>query len=244
MVWTLLVLLISVSLLLAWLFRRLAPTSGWALAGVTLIGAFLPSYIPTASAWLLSPSGHFLIWSGLDKESHPYASRFVEAFLIAAIPEEVYKFALLLALCKVAKRIHSVRDGIFLGAMLGIGHALGENCQDLKEGVRVALISGGMKLIYLAALGVIMGYFLGRAQNEEGPGRRLLMPALLVPLVLHGLFDFGYFVGELTEQYTDDNTPVPVLLGIGLMFVVWLVPILWSWRLVRKNAVQKAVAVT
>ena len=111
-----------------------------------------------------------------------------EAFLSAAIPEELAKFVVLVFFVLNHQDAKGPRDAILTGGFVGLGFATIENFLYVT-GTHEWLVTGAVRAAISVpghvSWGLIMGYFIVRHARGEGS----LLPALAVPVLLHGLFD-------------------------------------------------------
>lgn len=137
---------------------------------------------------------------GLVEGSVSYA--LFNAFLVAALCEEICKFVLL--------RIGSWRnrnfdyrfDGIVYGVSVAVGFALLENILYVMDGgLYVALMRGVLAVPLHAFCGVFMGIHYGAAKRYSIEGQhskslRSTFLALFVPFMIHGIYDSLAFMGS------------------------------------------------
>lgn len=129
----------------------------------------------------------------LDRNG-PVAEAGFTAVLIAAIPEEAVKFFVLVSLAEKHVDVRRLQDLPILGLAVSLGFATLEN-------FFYVISSGGWQMV--AALraitavpghgidGLAMGALLIRARLSERPEDLRL--ALIVPILLHALYDFPLF---------------------------------------------------
>lgn len=81
-----------------------------------------------------------------------------------------------------------------------------------------------------------MGHGMALARFGSVSWHHSILPALCLPILLHGLYDFGYFAGELAEPYlkTERMPPLPVTALMAEMLLIWGLTIVWAWFIVRK----------
>ena len=130
----------------------------------------------------------------------PYA--FTMAFVVAALCEEICKFLFL--------RFGSWRnpnfgyrfDGIVYGVSVAVGFAVLENIMYVSMGgLQVALMRGVMAVPLHAFCGVFMGVFYGAAKKARVDGKNSFtfsVLALVVPIIIHGIYDTLAFLGNST----------------------------------------------
>lgn len=109
-------------------------------------------------------------------------------------------------------------DGIVYGTMVGLGFATLENLLYVFElqSVTTAIMRGILSVPLHCTCGIFMGYYYGVARGQEARGkagearlaRRL---SLLVPWVIHGLYDYSL----------DTESSVMLVFGLALTVAVF-----------------------
>lgn len=136
--------------------------------------------------------------------SNPLALAGARAFLLAAIPEEAFKLAVLLLYCRRHKAFDEPMDGLVYGVTASLGFAALENLLYVAGGgdgwPGIALIRALSAVPGHAMLGAIMGFYVARAHFEPRRAGTMIAAALLVPILLHGLYDFGLIASTLTDN--------------------------------------------
>ena len=119
-------------------------------------------------------------------------------------------------------------DGIVYAVIVSLGFATLENILYVMNymSLQVALVRGILSVPLHCTCGVFMGYFYGMARNHNAHGEhsrsvleRLL--ALIVPLFIHGLYDFALSV---------DSNAIS-LAGLGftvIIFILSCMQVRWS----------------
>ncbi len=162
---------------------------------------------------------------------------FVAAFFGAAIPEEVFKLLVLWGYSMRRVEFDEPMDGIVYGATASLGFATLENVIYVSgEGGSVAILRAFTAVPGHAFLGAIMGYYAGRARFAEGRDERraLLLKALVIPILLHGAYDFPLLAAGALDQ-PDSLAALPVLLLLVLVPAVLAAELIWTVRLVRSG---------
>lgn len=131
--------------------------------------------------------------------SGPWAKGSFEAFMVAALPEELAKFWVLSRYCRRRAEFDEPMDGLVYGSAVALGFASVENVFYVlahEGGVKVALLRALTAVPSHGAMGAIMGYFI--ALSCYLPRRRIgfLLLALAVPTLLHGLYDATLMIGQ------------------------------------------------
>ncbi|MDD4201126.1 MAG: PrsW family glutamic-type intramembrane protease, partial [Eubacteriales bacterium] len=118
-----------------------------------------------------------------------------DAFLVAALCEEVCKFAFLRLGSWRNKHFDYRFDGIVYGVAVAVGFALLENVMYVIEGgIYTALMRGVLTVPLHAFCGVFMGISYGAARKYSIMGQRVRsgranLRAILIPILIHGIYD-------------------------------------------------------
>ncbi len=108
-----------------------------------------------------------------------------------------FKFLFLFLLAWKSRSFNEKFDGIVYAVFVSLGFAAVENI--------LYVIDGGSQVGFIRALtavpghalfGIAMGYHLGIARMYAEIRRRHLLYALLVPVILHGIYDFILMSGH------------------------------------------------
>mgnify|MGYP001812405428 CR=1 FL=1 len=113
------------------------------------------------------------------------------AFLVAGLTEELFKFLALLLLIWRSPSFNEQFDGIVYAVFVSLGFAAVENVLYVMEGgYHTALVRAVTAVPAHALFGVTMGYYLGIARRYDELRRDYLSRAILIPVLLHGIYDF------------------------------------------------------
>ena len=113
------------------------------------------------------------------------------AFLVAGTTEELFKFLALYLLVWKSPSFNEQFDGIVYAVFVSLGFAAVENVMYVMEGgYETAAIRAITAVPAHALFGVTMGYYLGIAHRYGELRRSHLRKAILVPIFLHGIYDF------------------------------------------------------
>lgn len=147
------------------------------------------------------------------------------AFIVAGLTEEFFKREVVLRAVYKDKAFNEKLDGIIYAVFAALGFATVENIMyvlvSYSANPYVGISRGIFSVPTHVLLGVTMGYYLSLAkfsynQNFE---RMYLRKALMVPALLHGVFDFILMAD------------VPILLTLFLPYVLYL----WVINLKKLN---------
>ncbi|MSQ82663.1 MAG: PrsW family intramembrane metalloprotease [Myxococcales bacterium] len=143
----------------------------------------------TVAAALLEIAEEYLVGG---KAMAPLASSINGAFFSAALIEESFKFLVLVRFCSRHPAFDESMDGIIYGVTASLGFATLENILYVAQGgMDVAVLRALLAVPGHASWGALMGYFVGQARfGPDSERARNLTLALVVPIALHGGYDF------------------------------------------------------
>ena len=187
--------------------------------------------------------------------ANPLLAAGEKALVIAALPEEAAKIAIIAAVALRSREFDEPMDGVVYGAAVSLGFAAVENFVYVKGApqlVVVAGIRGIMSVPFHGGLGAIAGAYiagarfggaLGAHKGYGWPRARLFVLAFLIPVVLHWLFDWCVFsLAVLSKQAA--AAPSPGAGGvIALILLVWFAvgfgaiafAVRLAWRIARRQ---------
>ena len=144
---------------------------------------------------------------------------FLSSFINAAIPEETLKFLALWLLAKMCKHFDEMFDGIVYAVCIGMGFAGLENILYLfgaedwvSVGVARALMSVPMHYFFA----IIMGTFFSLGWFDKKNRRVYMTAALLLPIIVHGIYDTLCFSIGLDESI---STLILTLFLLGFVYI-------------------------
>lgn len=147
-----------------------------------------------------------------------------EAFVVAAFSEELLKFAALYFIIWRNKNFNEKFDGIVYAVFISLGFAAVENLMYVfGHGFNVGLTRAFLAIPGHAFFGVAMGYYLAFARFSIFNKRLNFTLALLIPIVLHGTYDFILMADE------------PLGLVVFVPFIIYL----WKSGFKRINELTK-----
>lgn len=140
-----------------------------------------------------------------------YLRVFWNAFVVAAFTEELFKFLFLYLLIWKSRDFNERFDGIVYAVFISLGFAGVENVMyvfNYGQGVGITRALTAVPAHFL--FGVSMGYFFGMARFFANRRPAMIRMALLVPMLLHGIYDFIL----MSQQQ--------LLLLLFIPFVIWM----------------------
>ena len=154
---------------------------------------------------------------------NPYFLVFLQSFAVAAMCEELVKYFFLRRKTWRNAAFDYQFDGIVFGVSVSLGFAALENVlYVLQSGMSTALLRAVTSVPGHAIFGVFMGYFYGYAKRAEVTGnaseaRDYLALSVLVPILLHGVYDFIAFSMQISELWI-----IPFFLYVALLYFIGL----------------------
>ena len=123
-------------------------------------------------------------------------SIFLYAVIGVALVEEYFKFLVLTKYIYNKPDFNEPMDGIVYGVTASMGFAFIENLMyvylyvDSDAAFSTAVLRMCSAIPAHALMGVIMGYYVGKAKFSKDNEKRLLLKGLLGAIILHGLYDY------------------------------------------------------
>ena len=176
--------------------------------------------------------------------SDPYAYGIAKGCLGAGIPEELFKFTVILFYCMRHSEFDEPMDGLVYGVTASLGFATLENVLYVSNGGMSTAIARALTAVPMhASLGAIMGYYCGRARFAPANRGQLLFLAWFVPMLLHSLYDIPLFVMAKWAagiKRTADADAMFVLGCFGTVLLVLIISLVMAVRLARKLKKEQA----
>lgn len=196
---------------------------------VFILGALTPVIIYPVQSNLEA------VFSAAGISSHSVLFTLINAFIIAALVEELMKFLILRIRIWNNKEFNYRFDAMVYAVAVSLGLAATENLAYVFSGSMNYGFNGGLTIALArtltaipghASFAVFMGYYLGEAKwyktrQEPGKARLNFWMALLVPVCLHGLYDF---IAMLDSRIAS----VIFYIFITLLFIKTLIRVLRS----------------
>jgi RsiW-degrading membrane proteinase PrsW (M82 family) len=186
-----------------------------------LLKAFGLGMLPCLIIWLVCLILNIAGISGEPGTGNHFFDAFVEAFCMAAIPEELLKFAILYLLVWNNRNFSERFDGIIYSVFVALGFATLENITYvLGYGIGTGIVRAITAVPAHALFGVAMGFYFSYAKFLPEYKNKYLMLAIVIPIVLHGIYDF---ILMWQEKLLENNVEVAILLTlVFITFVVFL----------------------
>ena len=130
---------------------------------------------------------------------------FMEAFITAALVEEVSKMAVLVLFIFMNKYFDEITDGIIYMAIISLNFTCFENVLYSTGNLLTGFIRAFTAVPGHAIWSGIMGYYIGLARMEKNRKTSLFIQGLFGGVLYHGIYDFVLFAGikeELTTHYS------------------------------------------
>ena len=149
------------------------------------------------------------------------------AFFAAAIPEEVAKFFVLWLLLRKNRYFDERMDGIVYAVCVSLGFAALENIIYLFSNAESYLSIGIGRAIFAIpghfCFGIMMGYYYSLAKFYSMNRKRNTILMLVVPILIHGLYDSILFIMNVAPTLST------------ILFVVFLLSCHKMWQYGSKS---------
>ena len=162
--------------------------------------------LSTIPAMVLELVGTNILTSiGMDETSYLYI--FIENFFIVALAEEGCKKLMLRLGSWKNPAFNYVFDGVVYGVCVALGFAGLENVLYISGfGMEVAVVRGLAAVPLHAICGVFMGHFYGlekkyTATGMTGLAMNVKTLSIVIPVLIHGFYDFAASIGSDTFAY-------------------------------------------
>ena len=116
-----------------------------------------------------------------------------------AIIEEYFKYLVLTRYAYKTEAFNEPMDGIVYGVVASLGFALIENLMyvfSYDDGFYVAIGRMFSAIPAHALMGVIMGYYVGKAKFSPNNEKGLMLKGLIAATILHSVYDYFLFLGN------------------------------------------------
>ena len=183
--------------------------------------------------------GYLLDKAGVVTKQLPaFIRSVVAAFISAGLPEEITKFLMILLTLLIFRgRIRNVYEYILIGAGVGFGFTLLEEfLYGSAEGVTaiVRLLTVASHVVF----GIIMARHLGTAKYNKIKGSGSVtgeyVLALIVPILLHTLYDAGTATNAYMNSGNEDDELIGIVIALVVTVALFIVQIAVPVRL-KKN---------
>ena len=218
---------IILTILYVRMIKREVPNIGKAQAIVPILLGIVSLIVSFA---LVLGIGYFLMKLGYNKnniESIPLKS-IIGAFIAAGLPEEIGKFLFIIISIKIFKP-KNVYEYLLIGFGVGMGFTLFE---EGLYGVNLASIIRIFVITFHAIFGSIMASYIGKAKyykthNVENKNVTLeYVKALIIPIIIHTLYDATNVKNAGLEAGVDENTQgVAVLVALITILIAFILQI-------------------
>ncbi len=172
----------------------------------------------TILASLAEMAGEYLLALALPEE-HP-AADILRYFVIVAFAEEGFKYFVMKRRTWNDPQFNCQFDGVVYAAFVSLGFALWENiAYVMRYGMGTAIARAITAIPGHACFGVFMGVWYGAAKRQQSQGnekacRASLFMAVLLPALLHGIYDF-----IATRESEDGSMSIVFIVFVALMFL-------------------------
>lgn len=164
-------------------------------------------------AIILFPVGvieNYITGFGTGLEKIPKAA--YDGFIVAGATEEMFKFLMVFILIWRNRNFNEKYDGIVYAVSVSLGFAAIENLFYVfsNNSMQVGLLRAFTAVPAHTIFGIVMGFYLGMARFSTNEKGKWLSRAIIVPWLLHGMYDFMLMSGH------------PVLILTFIPFLIYM----------------------
>ena len=150
---------------------------------------------------------------------------FIYTFIFVALIEESCKLFIIYKFSYNDKNFDQFFDIILYSVLVGLGFACFENILYVltsELALQTAILRGITAVPAHACFQTFMGYYLSlnKFQNKTNSKKYIIL-SLLIPIILHGIYDFLLYIGTLTEILTSE-TNSSFLLIVFISFLIFM----------------------
>lgn len=164
-----------------------------------LVKLFFLGVLSVISAFVLEMIGDFVLECFVEADTFLY--HFIDAFFVVAISEEFGKYLMLKKGTWKNREFDYRFDAIVYSVCVSAGFAVAENIMYvISGGIATGLMRAFTAVPGHVVFAIFMGYFYGEAKQcevrDDSAGvSSNLRKAVLIPMLIHGFYDFTLFVG-------------------------------------------------
>ncbi len=152
-----------------------------------------------------------------------FIDAFIEAFFMAAIPEELLKFAMLYFLIWKNENFNERFDGIIYAVFVSMGFATLENIlYVLQSGAATAIVRALTAVPAHALFGVTMGFYFSYAKFLPESKNKYLALCIIIPVLLHGIYDFILMWQANLLEHHPEFAVFLTLVFIAFVVFLWI----------------------
>lgn len=184
-----------------------------------LVLSFVLGMLATLPSMYLEKLGTHLGW----EQSGNIGLIFLFAFLVVGFSEEITKYISLLIYPFPSRFFNEPFDGIIYAVMIAMGFATVENLMYADRfGLETILVRAFTAVPAHAVFAIFSGYYVGLAKFDKVKRWKYLALGILVPIFLHGLYDF--FILQESHEW------LMVMATLTLYVSAY-----FSWKLIKRH---------
>lgn len=172
---------------------------------------------------------------------------FIYTFIFISLIEESCKLFIIYKFSYNDKNFDQFFDIILYSVLVGLGFACFENILYVltsEFALQTALLRGITAIPAHTCFQTFMGYYLAlnRFKNKK-KSKKFFVLSLLIPVILHGIYDFLLFLGTLTEVLiSETNTALLIITFILFLIIMYITTILKINKVVKidKNLLKES----
>ncbi len=129
--------------------------------------------------------------------SNNFMTALYDGFFVAGFTEELFKYLAFFFIFWSHRNFNELFDGIIYASYISLGFAAVENLFYVYGyGYEVGALRAFTAVPAHALFGITMGYYFGLAKFNKKKQTKYLWLAILIPILLHGFYDFCLMSGN------------------------------------------------
>lgn len=136
----------------------------------------------------------------LNIQNANFFKTFLYSFILVALIEELAKFFMIYKISYNHKEFDQAYDILLYSVFVGLGFACFENFLYVgsnDNSIFVAIFRGITAIPAHACFQTFMGYYLSLSKQNEKKKKKYLKLSIIVPIILHGTYDFLLLSGNI-----------------------------------------------
>lgn len=202
-----------------------------------LAGLFFAGMGTIISAIIIELVGELILEIAIPYDS--VIKAFILAMIIVAPAEELGKYLVLRLITWKNKNFDYLFDGIVYSVFVSLGFALFENVgYVVSNGFATAILRMFTAVPGHTCFAVFMGFFYSKSKyaaisGNKAKSRTYNALAMIVPIVVHGLYDALLMMGQ--SSYDDGFQALMVIAWLGMLIAMFVVSIVIVVRTSKRD---------
>lgn len=152
-------------------------------------------------------------------DSHPILTAVIKDFILFAVTEELIKHYMIRKAARKYKGAIEKHELIAFGGIVGIGFEVVENIYYAFGSDALSIAIRGITLPHVA-YGLLIGWFIAKAIEKHD--KKYIVPALVIPTVFQGLYEFSLSEELKAKSIVTANVMTVLIVSFEFISLIWL----------------------